>query len=317
MIMFRTPDFWKRKGILSYLLLPIAKIYYAISWLHQKFTTTKKVSRPVICVGNVVLGGAGKTPVVIAISKILKDLGYQPHIISRGYGAVIRQVTKVDPKKHNYLNVGDEPLLLSKTAPTWVSTDRHQSIHLAIKEGADILILDDGLQNKSIYKDLNILVIDSLQGFGNSLLFPSGPLREPLNQALKNSHLIVVIGDHDIPIKTTIPKVHAKFDITSDIPHQSVVAFAGLGYPEKFLYTLEHHGFHVFEFLKYPDHHPYTIAQMNKLFKIAQSYGARLITTEKDFTRIPEQYQKDILFLKIELCFDDPILIKKILKNAF
>jgi tetraacyldisaccharide 4'-kinase len=313
--MFTTPNFWKRKGFLSYLLLPIAKIYYAISYLNQKFKITKKVPRPVICVGNVVLGGAGKTPVVIAISKILKNLGYQPHIISRGYGAVIRQVTKVDSTKHDYLNVGDEPLLLSKNAPTWVSTDRRQSIDSAIKDGANILILDDGLQNKSIYKDLNILVIDSLQGLGNSLLFPSGPLREPLNQALKNSHLIVIVGDHEVDIQTNIPKVRAKFDIISDIPHQSVVAFAGLGYPEKFLYTLEHHGFRVFEFLKYPDHHPYTIPQIKKLLKIAESYGARLMTTEKDFTRIPEKYQKDVLFLKVELCFDDPIFIEKILKN--
>lgn len=310
---FKTPQFWQKKSILSRALLPISYFYNWGARIRYFFQKSKDVGIPVICVGNVVLGGAGKTPTVIALVELLRQMKKNPHVISKGYGGTVRKPTKVNLLSHDYLQVGDEPLLLSKVATTWVGRDRYACAIKAIEAGADIIILDDGLQSKNIKKDLSILVVDQQQGFGNGFILPAGPLRERLECCYKRVQFCVVIGEKNFDIPLPILSVNAHIESISQIPAQPVVGFAGLGHPQKFLNTLKRYGFEVMEFLTYPDHHPYTILQIKKLLKIAKANKARLITTEKDFTRVPYIYREQVLSLDVKLRFDDPIYIKKLL----
>lgn len=309
--MLKTPAFWQRKCLRSKLLSPLSWVYATLGQARFKRKTPKNMSVPIICVGNVVMGGAGKTPTVISVVNILKRAGYSPHIISRGYGAVVRSVVRVDRKKHTYLQVGDEPLLLAKAAPTWASPDRIAGVNAAIAAGADVIVLDDGLQNPNIEKDFSILVVDGMQGFGNQSVFPAGPLREPIAMGLEKSQCVLLIGDH-IPIDTSNvtnpPPIFKGYIAPKDhkIPSQDVVGFAGLGYPGKFLSTLNNYDYNVRDFIPFADHHPYTVTDMKRLKKIAKSYDARLITTSKDFLRIPPQYRKNVDVLKINLYFKEP-----------
>ncbi|MDP2194244.1 MAG: tetraacyldisaccharide 4'-kinase, partial [Alphaproteobacteria bacterium] len=198
-MILKSPKFWQKKTPVTYLLLPIAWLYIWVSRLRRSRTRSVKLSRPVVCVGNLVMGGAGKTPTVIALVQILKEMGHNPHILSRGYGAAVKGIKKVDPERHHYLQVGDEPLLLSQFAPTWVCPNRIRAGKEAIKDGATVLIMDDGFQNKAIEKDLNLLVVDSIQGFGNREVFPAGPLREPIAAGLNRADAIFFIGSSKSP----------------------------------------------------------------------------------------------------------------------
>lgn len=319
--MLKAPGFWQEDGIWSRLLRPLSWVYTWLGRLRFKRTTPEVMPVPVICVGNLVMGGAGKTPTVIAIVEILKEAGFTPHIVSRGYGAIVRTVMRVDPTKHTYLEVGDEPLLLAKFAPTWASPDRIEGVKAACADGADVIVLDDGLQNPTIYKDFNILVVDGMQGFGNEAVFPAGPLREPINYGLERAHCVLTIGsqfDIDMSfIKNPPPLLEAYIAPKSVHPEKlRVVGFAGLGYPEKFLSTLSAYNFDVREFIPFADHHPYTVTDIFRLKKIAQSYKARLITTSKDLLRIPPQYRHDVEVLKINLHFTEPDKIKALLLEA-
>ncbi len=319
--MLKAPDFWQEKGLKSWLLKPLSWIYAYIGRMRFEHTDAKKMPVPVICVGNLVMGGAGKTPTVIAIVEILKDMGYTPHIVSRGYGAVIRNVIQVNPTKHTYLEVGDEPLLLSKFATTWASPDRIVGVDAAVAAGADVVVLDDGLQNPTIEKDFSILVVDGMQGFGNEAVFPAGPLREPIDFGLARVQCVLMIGslvhinmDH---MENPPPILHATIQPKSlHLNKHRVVAFAGLGFPEKFLNTLHDNNYDVREFIPFADHHPYTVTDIFRLKKIAKSYHARLMTTSKDLLRIHPEYRNDIDVLKINLQFDAPEKMKTLLMDA-
>lgn len=302
--MLRAPNFWNKKGILSKILVPFSWIYIYISKQRNKGVYAVKLPVPVICVGNLVMGGAGKTPTVIAIVQILQTLGYKPHIISRGYGAIVHGVKRVDPEKHNYLNVGDEPLLLAKIAPTWVSTNRVNAARLAVEHNADVIVMDDGFQNNSIVKDINIIVVDAIQGFGNQYVFPAGPLREPFLNGLNKADATIIIGDGELSYLKSSKKIfHANFIEKEPLKEQgkSVIAFAGLGYPKKFKKSLQKAGFKILEFHAYPDHHPYTITEIDKLLKRALSMKAALITTSKDLVRLPQRYKNKVSAFKVNL----------------
>lgn len=269
------------------------------------------------------MGGAGKTPTVIKIVTMLKDSGLNPHILSRGYGGYFREAARVDVNKHSYLQVGDEPLLLSQYAPTWVGKSRVQTAQAAIEAGATTLIMDDGLQNSRLFKDYSIIVIDNLQGLGNKKIFPAGPLREPLQQGLKRANAVLFIGEENChsrfkEISSCKPYYTAQLSPSGSVIPQKVIAFAGIGYPEKFRHTLQTSGFSVLDFIEFADHHPYTIIEIQKLKKLANLYKATLITTEKDFFRIPNSYKDNILILPVALKFtkDQDTLLKD-LQNYF
>lgn len=318
--MFRAPLFWQNEGGLARMLGPCSWMYQRLSSWRNRRVVPQKVSVPVVCVGNVVMGGAGKTPTVLALTRMLQEAGLTPHILSRGYGGYYRDVIQVKPDQHTYTQVGDEPLLLARMAPTWIGSNRIQAAKKAIRAGANILIMDDGLQNPYLHKDLRILVIDALQGMGNGRVFPAGPLREPIDMGLQKSDWIVTIGDEAQEKKmlrsiingTSLPHVRARIEV-NDVPQKSgvstkrVVAFSGIGFPEKFrqsLIQLEHD---ICEFIVFPDHHPYTILEIQHLIKTAQLHKAQLVTTEKDYLRVPVIYRSHVGVLPVHVEFDEAI----------
>lgn len=317
MTLLKAPKFWNKKGILSTILSPLSYAYLKISKWKRGQVEPTKLPVPVVCVGNLVLGGAGKTPTVIAIVDILKKMGHTPHIVSRGYGAVVQGLKKVDPVRHHYLQVGDEPLMLSQFAPTWVSSNRTKAAKAAIMAGATVIVMDDGFQSNYLHKDLNILVIDALQGFGNECVFPAGPLREPIEEGLERADLCVIIGETPFSHHLLESAIHARFKPKQELKTQGerVIGFAGLGYPEKFKRSLENAGYKIIDFIPYADHYPYTITEIERLIKKAQSKNAKLITTSKDAIRIPSRYLSKINVFKVFLEFEEHELMQKAIEE--
>lgn len=315
--MFKTPHFWNKRQWINYLLIPISWIWTRIAQWNEGHIKSESVSVPVICVGNLVMGGAGKTPTVIALVDLLKKMGHVPHILSRGYGAYIRNTIQVNPDKHNYLQVGDEPLLLAHAAPTWAGPDRVQSAKAAISHGATILVMDDGLQNPSLEKDLSFIVVDSIQGIGNGMVFPAGPLREPIEAGAGRAQAMIVIGDDDSSFEFIDEQFVAKIQClkkNSDKgQNKSIVAFAGIGYPEKFRHTLKENNYEICQFIEFADHHPYTIHDMIKLVKLSEQHKATLLTTTKDWLRIPNHYRNKVETLPILLNFEEPEKVQRFL----
>jgi tetraacyldisaccharide 4'-kinase len=314
----KTPQFWNKNSGLCFALKPVSWLYTRASNWRESKIQPEKVSVPVICVGNLVMGGAGKTPTVMALVDILKRQGHKPHILSRGYGSYVKDVVCVNNEHHSYLHVGDEPLLLSRVAPTWVGSDRVASAKAAIAAGATILVMDDGLQNPSLFKDFSIVVVDSIQGFGNRNVFPAGPLREPIQQGFDRAQAVVFIGG-TIPLESTLKKdiFHAFLACKPETLTQRVVAFAGLGYPEKFRHTLSRYHFDVCEFIAFADHHPYTITDAQRLFRAAELHQATLITTEKDYMRFPTEYKNMVKTLPIRLEFKEYDDMGRLLEKKF
>lgn len=309
--------FWHEKpGILHTILRPVSAIYSAVTQLRLKLTTPVKLACPVICVGNLVMGGAGKTPSTIALAKVLMASGLKPQILSRGYGADVKVPTLVNPAVHLSSDVGDEPLLLGRTAPTWVYKDRRLSGQLAIDAGANVLLMDDGFQNPGAYKDISFVVVDGKQGFGNSGIFPAGPLRESVKNGLNRADAVILIGkdEHNIAGLSTIPVIHARIQCVNPEPKR-VVAFTGLGFPEKFYQTLRGLRYEIATTKDFADHHPYGNEEISELVLLAKSLDAKLVTTEKDLLRIPVEFHHHIDVLKIELIFDDTDALHTILRK--
>ena len=302
---FLAPKFWQQNNMLSRALQPVAWMYEYISLWYSKRIKPQKIAVPVICVGNLVMGGAGKTPTVLALVDMLKKMKHSPHILSSGYGAVIKDSIQVNPKKHTYLQVGDEALLLAEKAPTWAGPDRVLSAKLAISHGASIIIMDDGLQNNSLHKDLSLLVVDTLQGFGNGRVFPAGPLRESPQRGVRKASLTIAIGKEPLP-KGIPQATRAHMTAIDEVNSRPVIAFAGLGYPEKFNRTLQDYGFDVKRFIPFPDHHPYTIPELERLLKISERRKIDLITTAKDYLRLPERFKKKVFSFNVSLEFEEP-----------
>lgn len=287
------------------LLYPFAWLYQAVSWLRAFFASPYRASKPVICIGNLVAGGAGKTPVALFLAQYLKKKGQTPHIISRGYGSKVKLPVQVNAHSHQYRDVGDEPLLLSHVAPTWVCAHRKISMEKALDKGASLLIMDDGFQNPSYEKDLSLLVVDGTQGFGNGQVMPAGPLRESIGRGVSRADAIILIGEdlHNITnVVGQFKKPLIKAELTPlEVKPREVIAFAGLGYPQKFFKFLKKQGYKVQEEITFPDHHPYTNAELEALLLKAKRKNLPLITTEKDLLRIPKKYHAQIEVLKIQV----------------
>ena len=317
--MFRTPQYWKKKNWLSRSMIPLSWIWNVVCKVKFKRTRPYVPKIPVICVGNLTMGGAGKTPFVMALTTILQENGHTPHIVCRGYGAYIRDSMRVNLQQHTYLQVGDEPLLLAKIAPTWAGPNRVLAVQKAIENGANIIVLDDGYQTNSLHKDINFLVIDSTQGIGNGLLFPAGPLRENVVEALNRAHATIQIGDFSSDITLKEPVFSAKLvtRIKNSIqPQEPVVAFCGIGCPEKFKNTLKENSYKIVEFYEFADHHPYTIPDLMRLSTNASKASCRLITTEKDWVRLPYVYRELVDVLPIKLELKDAALLSNFINNS-
>ena len=338
-MIIQTPEFWKKNGFLPFILLPLSKIYTFISKINYNLIKPAKLSIPVICVGNIVVGGSGKTPVCLALADILKSLKIDFHFLSRGYGRNNSDNTmQVDIKKHNVFDVGDEPLLLAEKAPCWVAKKRFEGGKLAAKNGAKAIVMDDGFQNPSIKKDISFLVIDGNYGLGNQKILPAGPLRETLEKGITRADAVIIIGEDKTGIfdllEKQIEKTKIKMGVKAKkipifkasikveqkdkaiLKGQSVFAFAGIARPEKFYKSLEEIGTHVVDTKNFPDHYNFTDADMVELMRQASTYQAKLVTTTKDFVRLPKRMQKNVSVLPIELVWKNKVAIKSFLKKG-
>ncbi len=307
------PRFWfEPPSLLSRILTPAAFIYHAIGSFLRTRVTPYKASVPVICVGNVVVGGSGKTPVVRTLVGHLKTLGFTPHIISRGYGGYLSGPVQVDPALHTLGEVGDEPLLLSPIAPVWVAKDKVAGAKAAIAAGATVLILDDGLQNPSLHKDINFLVVDATRAFGNECVLPAGPLREPLSDALSKTTAIIWIGSGHDALRAQLAKqkplltaAATTVGITDELKGQNLFAFCGLGNTNKFYDGLRASGANVVKTTDFPDHYVWSTYEIRKLLDEAKALNATPVTTAKDAVRIPPSLRGSILICDVDIQFAD------------
>lgn len=326
----RSPAFWYRDpdqpGVLSHVLLPLGVLYAWATAKRISHATPKKIAAPVICVGNINAGGTGKTPTVIALLSCLSARNINAHVVSRGYGGRMTEPTAVDPSRHTATDVGDEPLLLAAFAPVWVSRDRAAGARAALEAGAEVIILDDGLQNPALAKDLSIVVVDAVRGFGNNRCIPAGPLREPVSRGLERSDMLLSIGSQAAQKKfvATVPK-HDLPHVTGHLePLQTgmdwkglrVLAFAGIGHPEKFFATLRDLGAEMIHTEALADHQPLTAGLMTRLERDAVRHGAQLVTTEKDAVRLPPAFRSKVLTLPVRLTLVENTLIEAALDNV-
>jgi tetraacyldisaccharide 4'-kinase len=320
----KPPAFWTpadgHKDFRSALLSPLGWIYkYFVA---RRIQTTEPFDPhiPVICVGNATLGGTGKTPVVIYILKSLRRLGIDAVGLTRGYGGTEKGPVVVH-KKHSAADIGDEPLLLARHAPVWVSAARDDGARTAAAYGAHVLVMDDGHQNPLVKKTLSLLVVDAETGFGNGCVFPAGPLREDLGAALSRSDAIILmkpapdyeISEHlkdQLKGQLVIPAYLAP---ATPPPKGKLFAFAGIGRPEKFFKALRAHGGDVVNSAAYADHYKYKDADIEGLFLLASEYEAGLITTEKDYVRLPKGYCKGVTPWPVSVVFEDELSLRRLL----
>jgi tetraacyldisaccharide 4'-kinase len=311
----RQPEFWSaeaegrdRAPLLRALLTPAA---WAYAWAgEQRLRTIRPVHAPapVICIGNVTLGGAGKTPIARALREVL---GPQAHTLSRGYGGRLPGPLRVTPDM-NADDVGDEPLLHAADGPAWISRNRIAGAMAAANAGAHVILMDDGFQNPSLGKDLSLLVIDAGFGLGNGAVFPAGPLREPWRNALERADAIIVLsasgqeaGERAWLECLDKPVLDARLEPTGALAPGPYVAFAGLARPEKFFDTLIAMNVDLAETVPYPDHHPYSLEDLDWLSELAAERGAQLLTTEKDLVRLPHDLRSNIAVLPVRAHFTD------------
>ena len=313
----KSPKFWQKKNtFLGKVLSPLGRIY---AWgLRRKLKKTKpyRSKIPVVCIGNLVMGGVGKTPLAVSVAEYFKMNGMRPVFLTRGYGGGLINVL-VDLDKHTAKDTGDEALLLARIAPTIVDADRARGAKTAEKIGADVIIMDDGFQNPQLVKDLSFAVFDGRYGFGNGKVFPAGPLREPVEDGLQRADAFIVVGKDKAGIKEWIDKrfmslpfigTHIEQDVAkiAQLSGKKVFAFAGIGYPDKFFDMLRDYGCDVVETQAFSDHYPYTDEDMTDLIARADKLEAVLVTTAKDGVRIAPRFLPQVQIVKAYMVWDTP-----------
>lgn len=315
----RAPSWWKQKEGIAFWLKPFGHAYYGLACLREYIATPYRASVPVLCVGNAVAGGAGKTPAVLWLAAWLKAKEYNVVIVSKGYGGHYKGPIEVDSTMHTATQVGDEPLLLARAAPTIVAKTRMSGIKAAEARGADIILMDDGMQNPTIYKHMNLLIVDGESCFGNGYLLPAGPLREPVAKALAKCDAVIQMGTALDSLSTEKPVFTARLRPQTS-KKGKVVGFAGIGNPVKFHRTLIAAGYHVVAFHSFPDHHTYKEKDIKTMQREAKSMQAQLITTEKDAVRLPPSLTQNtgdaaIAVLPVTLNMDNAEGLQALLMN--
>jgi len=316
----RAPRFWSNPpaapGWQARALAPLALFWTLAARRRLARARPEAVGLPVICVGNLTAGGTGKTPLVTALVARLEARGARPHVLSRGYGGRLGGPLRVDVQRHSAADVGDEPLVLASLAPVWIGADRLASARAAAAGGAGVLVMDDGFQNPALAKDLSLLVVDAVAGFGNGRVLPAGPLREPVADGLARADLVVAIGPGAARarLRADWPELYARPVIAAaleplptgmDWAGLRAFAFAGIGRPEKFFATLRGLGADVVATRAFGDHAPYDARLLARLAHDARTAGAQLVTTEKDAARLPAPFRAGVLVLPVRLAFED------------
>lgn len=296
------PSWWQDDTghILPKYLDPLGQLYGQIVKARFRYTNAHQSKLPIICIGNFTLGGTGKTPLAIKLSHILGDLGWQPSFLSRGYKGKYAGPLLVDPNDHSAEDVGDEPMLLAAHAPTIIAKKRVDGAWLLEQRNTNIIIMDDGFQNPTLRKNISIIAIDSSTALGNGRIFPAGPLRAPLEFQLPKADAIIITGSPGPEKAKLIEKLRQKYkykkpilrgsltpsDDTAWLKDKPILAYAGIGRPEKLFQSLEQAGGQVIRRLPFPDHHNFTHKDADHITKIALADDLQLVTTQKDFIRI-------------------------------
>ena len=327
----REPAFWHRPSSwTSHLLRPLGALYGAVA--------ARRLQRrgfdacvPVLCVGNYHLGGAGKTPAVLALATILRELGETPVVLSRGYGGRLRGPVMVDPARHGAADVGDEPLMMSTHVPVAVARDRVDGVALARSQRASVILMDDGFQNPAIAKDASLIVIDSNRGVGNGEVFPAGPLRAPLSPQLARTDALIVVGEGAAG-KAIAAEIAARGGLVlaahlkpeaealARLAGRRVLAFAGIGDPGRFFRTLRSGGIEVVGERAFADHHPFSPDEIETLIADAKRDALTLVTTEKDLARLRSgaelpDWARDLVPFAITMAFEEPARLRTFLSD--
>ncbi len=314
------PSFWRQRKLLSFLLLPLAWLYQFLHRMKFNHTDIWVAPRPVICIGNLMVGGSGKTPLVLSVAQKLEAQGVKVGVLSRGYQGKLNEATKVDVAVHGPHDVGDEALMIANYVDCFIGSDKVKLAKLAIQSGADLLLMDDGFQNPSLYQNLRIVVVDGQVGFGNGLSFPSGPMRESI-KALKRASLVVLLGTDEHQLFPLLQKQGIDVLRARVVPkqvekkEQKWMAFAGIGFPEKFFNHLGLIGYNVAYTKRYPNHHEMSYREIVDLLREAKQKNLSLITTEKDWIRLPRIFRKNIHCHRIELIWEQDEEFNKRLAN--
>jgi tetraacyldisaccharide 4'-kinase len=324
------PAFWWRAGT-GGLIAPLATLYGVVAGLRMQ-ARGRQAGLPVICLGNLTVGGAGKTPAALAVAQFLHAAHERPFFLSRGYGGRLTGPVRVNPTLHRAADVGDEPILLARLAPTVVARDRVAGAAFARSAGASIIVMDDGFQNPSLAKDLSLILVDGRRGIGNGRVVPAGPLRAPLELQLDRAQALIVVGPPDgaaCVIERTerhrIPLFHARLEpdraVVNAIGQRKVLAFAGIADPEKFFATLNSAGIQIANRASFPDHHRFSAAEALDLLAQAQANNLMLLTTEKDLARLtgePElqQLATHTSALPVRLVIEDEDRLREMLLTA-
>jgi tetraacyldisaccharide 4'-kinase len=328
----REPAFWYRPSSwISRLLLPFGALYGLVAGQRLQREGID-AGIPVLCVGNYHVGGAGKTPTVLALAKLLRDLGETPVVLSRGYGGRLRGPIKVDPARHVADDVGDEPLMMAGSVAVVVARDRIAGVALARSQRASVILMDDGFQNPAIIKDASLIVIDASRGLGNACVFPAGPLRAPLKPQLARTDALIVVGDgiaaqgvaaaiaaRGAPVLSA----HLRPDDASvaSLGGKRVLAFAGIGDPARFFRTLAASGIAVVARRVFADHHPFTKSEIESLLAEAKREALTPVTTEKDLARLRgaagvPSWAGDIVPFAVTLAFEDAAQWRKFVSGC-
>lgn len=325
------PKFWygaegrDTAPMLQLIARPLSWIYAGVTASKIANTKAARVDATVICVGNLTVGGTGKTPVVRAIRARLNEKGAATATLSRGHGGRLKGPVQVTTT-HTAADVGDEPLLHARDGAAWIARDRLAGAQAIAASGVRAIVMDDGFQNPALAKDLSLLVFDATAGAGNGRVVPAGPLRETLAAGLKRADAVILMHNGNAAADTTAlrealaafkgPVLAARLTPAAAAPSGKLVAFAGIGRPEKFFDTLTALGADLADAITFPDHHPYSAGDLERLRDHAEAHGARLITTEKDHVRLPPALRDTVLTLPVTAAFDDPAALDALLDGA-